>query len=247
VNVAAPPHAESIVCRRSFARVAYFTHTLPNELETTLWIKPCSLVDRGKLLRFGDSRRTVRLDWNSQPYVLKHYAAPTRRHALKQMVLPSRAYATWHFTHRLSDAGIATPQPVACVENRWGLLRRDSFLMYPYVEGRTLRSYLVREAKESKALRDRLWSQLYELWDKLRELHASLGDANVRNFIVSPGGQLWLIDLDKSRFHRNAQAAAPHQERGWKQLHRSSAKAEAIGIDDPEGVPTTGRYPNQAA
>ncbi len=198
-----------IVCRRSFARVAHYCTSMPEDLEAALWTRPESLIENGDLLRFGGARQTVRLTWKSQPYVLKHYVHQSRRHALKQFVQPSRAWSTWQFTHRLADAGVATPRPVACIENRWGPLRRDSFLMYPYVEGRTLRSYFVREAKQSKALRDRLWSQLHQLWDKLRELHASLGDANVRNFIIAPSGQLWLIDLDRSYFHRHARAAAP--------------------------------------
>jgi tRNA A-37 threonylcarbamoyl transferase component Bud32 len=243
------PNTETsqIIRRGSFARVVYYDASLPDDLAAAIWTDPNSLIERGELLRFGPARRTVRLVWNSQPYVLKHYAEPTRRHALKQMVQPSRAYTTWRFTHRLVGAGIATPRPAACVENRWGPLRRDSYLMYPYVEGRTLRSYFVTKAKDSPAVRHRLWQQLQELWDKLRILNVSLGDANVRNFIISSDGELWLIDLDKSRFHRSAQTAAPHQERGWKQVLRSSAKAEALGIDDPDGVPTSGRHRPHAA
>ena len=63
----------------------------------------------------------MRLPVHSQSLVLKHYVEPSRRHALKQMVLPSRAWKTWDFSHRLADSGVATPRPVACIENRWGL------------------------------------------------------------------------------------------------------------------------------
>lgn len=214
----------NIIGRRSFARVAHYSATLPDDLVTALWTSPASLIDRGEPLRAKIARHTVRLVWNSQSYVLKRYQEPTWRHALKGTVQPARAWTTWKFTHRLADAGIATPRPVACIENRWGLLRRDSYLMYPYVEGRTLRSYFAADAKQSPSLRDRLWQQLHELWQRLLELQVSLGDTNLGNFIISPAGQLWLIDLDKSRFHRAAAVAAPHQERAWKQLLRSAAK-----------------------
>lgn len=188
-----------------------------------LWTDPESLISCGNPLQAKGARQTVRLEWNSQPFVLKHYREPTRRHALKQLVLTSRAWKTWSFTHRLVEAGIATPRPVACIENRWGPLRRDSFLMYPYIEGRTLRSCIAEDAKQSPTVRDRLWQQIHELWQRLLELRVSLGDTNLGNFIVSPAGQIWLIDLDKSRFHREPAAAAPHQERAWKQLLRSAA------------------------
>jgi predicted Ser/Thr protein kinase len=218
-----PTTACEIVSRRSPTRVAHYDPSLPEDLVSTLWTDPASLIGRGEPLQAKGARQTVRLEWNSQPFVLKHYREPTRRHFLKQLVQPSRAWKTWNFTHRLVDAGVATPRPVACIENRWGLLRLDSFLMYPYIEGRTLRTCIAEDAKRSPTVRDRLWQQIHELWQTLQELRVSLGDTNLGNFIVSPAGQIWLIDLDKSRFHRAARAAAPHQERAWKQLLRSAA------------------------
>ena len=209
--------------RRSLLRVARYSTSLPDDLVATLWADPASLIGRGESLQAKGARKTVRLDWDSQPFVLKHYREPTRRHALKQLVLPSRASKTWNFTHRLVTAGVATPRPVACVENRWGLLRRDSFLMYPYIEGRTLRTCIAEDAKQSPTVRDHLWNQIHDLWQRLVELRVSLGDTNLGNFIVSPAGQIWLIDLDKSRFHRAPNAAAPYQERAWNQLLRSAA------------------------
>jgi hypothetical protein len=213
----------NIVRRRSFRRIAHYDGSLQNDLVSMLWNDPASLIARGDSLQAKGARKTVRLDWNSQQFVLKHYREPTRRHAFKQLVLPSRAWKTWDFTHRLVEAGVATPRPVACVENRWGLLRRDSFLMYPYIEGRTLRTCIAEDAKQSPTVRDRLWKQIHELWQRLVELRVSLGDTNLGNFIVSPAGQIWLIDLDKSRFHRAPSAAAPYQARAWKQLLRSAA------------------------
>jgi tRNA A-37 threonylcarbamoyl transferase component Bud32 len=213
----------AIASRHSFRRAAHYDQSLPNDLVSMLWTDPASLVSRGKPLQAKGARQTVRLEWNSRLFVLKHYREPTRRHTLKQLIQPSRASKTWNFTHRLVEAGIATPRPVACIENRWGLLRLDSFLMYPYIEGRTLRTCIAEDAKRSPTVRDRLWRQIHELWETLQELRVSLGDTNLGNFIVSPAGQIWLIDLDKSRFHRAAGAAAPHQERAWKQLLRSAA------------------------
>lgn len=218
-----PPTSASTVRRRSFRCVAHYDSSLPADLVATLWSDPESLIARGKSLQAKGARRTVRVEWNSQRFVLKHYREPTRRHALKQLVQPSRAWKTWQFTHRLVEAGVATPRPAACIEKRWGLLRLDSFLMYPYVEGRTLRTCIAEDAKRSPTVRDRLWQQIHEIWQQLQELQVSLGDTNLGNFIVSPVGQIWLIDLDKSRFHRQARRAAPRQERAWKQLLRSAS------------------------
>jgi len=95
--------------------------------------------------------------------------------------------------------------------------------MYPYIEGRTLRTCIAEDAKQSSTVRERLWQQIHELWQCLVDLRVSLGDTNLANFIVSPAGQIWLIDLDKSRFHHAPEAAAPYQERAWRELVQRAA------------------------
>jgi hypothetical protein len=213
----------AVSTRRSFSRVAHFASDLPSELVEQLWRDPASLMKDGDTLQRTGLRNTVRLTWKSQQYVMKHYQ-PSWWHAVRQLATPSRAWATCSATMKLADAGIATPRPAACIENRWGVLRRDSFLMYPYLEGRTLRSYFKQEAKQSRAVAENLWQQLHELFRRLEQLQASLADTNTGNFIICPAGRLWVIDLDKARFHRLPKIAAKHQQRGWKQLLRSAAK-----------------------
>ncbi len=212
-----------IATRRSITRVAHFATDLPQDLADLLWLDPTSLMKTGETLQRTGLRNTVRVSWGTNQYVMTHYR-PTWWHAVRQLTRPSRAWATCSTTVKLADAGIATPRPAACVENRYGMLRRDSFLMYPYLEGRTLRSYFKNEAKQSKTVAENLWQQLHELWARLETLQASLADTNTGNFIVCPAGRLWVIDLDKARFHRLAKSAARHQQRGWKQLLRSAAK-----------------------
>ena len=222
--------------RRSLTRVAHYDKSLPDDLVEWLWMQPESLVSAGQKLQSKGARRTVRLSWTTGAFVLKHYAEQSRRHAVKALALRSRASRTWNVTHRMAGAGIATPRPVACIENRWGPLRRDSFMMYPYVEGRTLRSFLVPQSRDSRATVDELWQQLRDLWKRLAEIQASLADANVGNYIIAPDGRLWVIDLDKANFYRSAAVAARHRERSWKLLLRS-ARVAAEGKSQWQGEP----------
>ncbi len=69
--------------RQSFHRVAHFDRSLPSDLASLLWHVPMSLLRRGEPLQASAARRTVRLEWNSELFVLKHYAEPTRRHAAR--------------------------------------------------------------------------------------------------------------------------------------------------------------------
>jgi lipopolysaccharide kinase (Kdo/WaaP) family protein len=212
-----------LVRRETLTRAAIFDRSLPADLIERLWREPASLIQSGDMMRRTGLRRTVRLDWNSKPYVLKQYR-PTWWHFVRQLPLRSWASATFKSTIRLLNAGFPTPRPVACVENRWGSLRRDSFLMYEYVEGVTLRSYLKDKAEHPRPLTENLSRQIRDLWQRLADLRASLDDSHTGNFIVCPAGRLWVIDLDNTRFHRTMFMAARQQARNWEQFLRSAAK-----------------------
>lgn len=227
--------AESIPARRSWWRVAYLNAMLPEDLREVLWR---SAIAAGEPLRHGGARSTVRLRWSNRSYVVKHYVEPTLRHSIKQNIARSRARTTWLTAHRLADAGIATPRPVACIENRFGPFRSDSYLIYPYVEGQTLRSYLGCEESAARPLVAELHDQLVEFWFRLKQLRISLGDSNLRNFIIGNGGQLWVIDVDKARFHRMDYVAARRYERGLHQLKRSAGKTGGMArrfVEDLHG------------
>jgi hypothetical protein len=204
-------------------RAAIFDPSLPEDLIERLWRQPTAVAAMGETLRRTGLRRTVRFEWHSKSYVLKHFR-PTWWHLVKQLPVSSWAASTFKSTIKLINAGVATPRPVACVENRWGRLRRDSFLVYEYVEGVTLRSYLKGKAAHPRPLTENLSKQLREFWQRLEELRASLADSHTGNFIVCPAGRLWVIDLDRARFHRTDFMAARLQDRGWQKFVRSAAK-----------------------
>lgn len=207
----------SIKTRASSLRVLHCDPELSASLVDALWSAPQHLMQDGTPIRARSARSLVRLHWNTAEYVVKHYREPSWRHGLKQLVQRSRAMQTWTISHALADAGISTPRPVACLENRLGPLRRDSYLVYPYVPGATLRTYLERLEPPTSAIDD-LRHQLAELWQRLAAVGASLHDAHLANFIVGQGHRLWVIDLDKARLHRSQYLAAARRRRTWTQM-----------------------------
>jgi hypothetical protein len=98
-------------------------------------------------------------------------------------------------------------------------------MVYPYVEGRTLTSYFQRQ--DSNPTPQNVWTQLQSIWERLAQLKASLADTNVRNFILCSAGQLWVIDLDTTRFHSSAWVTAHYLRRSWERLERTSKLAIA--------------------
>jgi hypothetical protein len=215
--------------RETLTRCAIVDPELPRDLIEQLWLDPEALIRQGEMLRRTGVRRTVRLACGAQQYVLKQYR-PTWWHFVRQLPLRSWASATFKVTHRLINAGIATPKPVACIENRWGTLRRDSFLMYEYVDGITRRSYLTDEGKQPTGLAESLTRQIRDFWQRVEDLRIGLADAHTGNFIVCPAGHLWIIDLNKTRFHRWQHIAARNQKLAWEKFVRSACKCGPIDV-----------------
>jgi hypothetical protein len=224
-SVAARAERGELAVRRSWARVMWSVADLPGGLADALWNDPAELVQSGETLRQNGARRTARISWGGRYFVVKHYVEPTRRHAVKQLVESSRAAATWRLTQRLIGGGIATPRPVARVENRWGPLRQDSYLMYEYVDGVTLRQWLGERATLETPLVERLCAQCAEMWKRLVETGVSLSDPNLGNFIVGTDESLWLIDVDKSRVHARGGRARKSFRRSWDLFVRSASKS----------------------
>jgi hypothetical protein len=101
--------------------------------------------------------------------------------------------------------------------------------MYPYVAGQTLRFHLEHEHRLSPTFLQQVAAQWVECWNRLVQLRISLGDTNLKNFIVSPEGQLWVIDLDKARSHRTQYFAQRRYEHGWRQFCRSARRRGSWG------------------
>ena len=226
----------TLIQRHAPQRRAIHADWLPVDLVETLWREPESLLARSEVLQQRGIRQTVRLDWGPGSFVIKRYVEPTWRHALKQLVVPSRASVTWSTSHLLADGGVLTPRPVACIENRWRGLGLDSYLMYPYVQGETIASYLLRQHDPAQHAA-RIVEHCEALWQRLTKLGASLADANVGNFIVTAAQDLWVIDLDKARRFRSQALAQRQRQRTWKQLMRSLERTLSKASQPCETLP----------
>ncbi|HYW78920.1 MAG TPA: hypothetical protein VE890_05050, partial [Thermoguttaceae bacterium] len=113
--------------RRSWTRLVQYDARLPQTLIDSLWNNPDRFIDDGQVLVCKPGVRTsVRFSCEQHTFVLKRYQARSWRHAAKDAVLRSWARAGWLVTHRLVGAGVATPRPMAYVENRFGPFRGRS-------------------------------------------------------------------------------------------------------------------------
>ena len=74
-------------------------------------------------LKRGRTATLARVEVNGRQLVIKRYNIKGPVHALSRSWRPSRAWHSWLEGHRLNFLGIATPRPLALVEQRAGPLR----------------------------------------------------------------------------------------------------------------------------
>ena len=162
---------------------------------------PEQVMPEGFVLKDGRTCTVVRIEHVARPLVIKRYNLKSVWHALNRIWRPSRAWHAWREGHRLGFLGIATPEPLALVEERFGPMRRRAYLVTAYCPGRALQDLLpqdeVPEATLAKAL-----VGLFQCLQKYRITHGDLKASN----LLWQEGRIVLVDLDAAVQHRSEAA-----------------------------------------
>jgi tRNA A-37 threonylcarbamoyl transferase component Bud32 len=133
-------------------------------------------------------------------WVVKRYNTKNAWHWLRRSFQRSRASICWDAALRLLEAGVATPRPVAWAEQRLGPLKGRSYYVAQHLSGTPLADHLA--ARDDAAV-ETVVAQVGKLFRNLRAAGLSHGDMKASNFLVH-GRQVFLLDLDAMRKHRDA-------------------------------------------
>ncbi len=147
--------------------------------------------EAGMVVKWGNTATVARLHVDGEPLIVKRYNIKSWRHAMSRMWRPTRAQRAWQNAHRLRMLGIATVQPVALIEHRFGWLRRSAYLVMRDMGGVDL-----AERFEIRHVR-----AVVALFDDLARAGLMHGDAKATNFL-DIDGRIHLIDLDAMRAPR---------------------------------------------
>jgi serine/threonine protein kinase len=121
-------------------------------------------------------------------------------HSLRHTIKKSRARRSWLNGHLLAMLNIATPKPLAFIEEYRGLLLWKSYLVTEYVDGRRL-SVLLRDNSITEDKRSEITQQINRLLDKLEKYHIIHGDLKHTNILISENNPV-LTDLDAMKTHK---------------------------------------------
>lgn len=102
---------------------------------TPVLVQADAWLDQGHLYKTGGSASVGRVDIAGRPLVIKRYNIKNFAHWLKRFWRPSRGWHSWREGNRLAFLGIATPKPLALLEQRFFWLRRKAYLVTEYLPG----------------------------------------------------------------------------------------------------------------
>ena len=157
------------------------------------------LIQGGQILKNGNTCFVSRINWAGEEIVVKRYNHKGIVHSLRHTIKKSRARRGWLHGHRLGMLNIATPKPLAYIEQRKNKLVWKSYLVTKYVEGQKLYDFL-QHNKAGQQEHSKVTQQLRELLDKLQKHRISHGDLKHSNILVTENGPI-LTDLDGMKVH----------------------------------------------
>ena len=168
---------------------------------------PDAAMAAGRCLKDGGTCTVTTADAGGCEVVVKRYNLKNLRHAVSRLWRPSRAWHSWREAHRLRFFGVATPAPLALVEERCGPLRQRAWLVSERCPGPNLLEHLDPGGEPPAAEA----AAIGALFCRLHRLRISHGDLKATNLLWHEG-RVVLIDLDATVQHRSEAAYA----RAWR-------------------------------
>ena len=169
--------------------------------ELTSFIEnPDSFLERGAILKAGNTTTVGEVSIAGTSYVLKRYNIKSPLHGIRKMLRASRAARSWRAGLLLEMLGVSTAKPLVMLEKRiWGLIRRESYILYEQVDGRTVAEVLC-DPNLTAEVRDRIFASFKQCFEVMRRCKLSHGDLKASNFIFA-NDELVLLDLDATNIH----------------------------------------------
>lgn len=164
------------------------------------------MLDHGHLYKTGGAASVGRVDVAGRPLVIKRYNIKNFAHWLKRFWRPSRAWHSWREGNRLAFLGIATPKPLALLEQRFFWLRRKAYLVTEFLPGPDIIERFAPYVASGNAPDVELQA-LDQLFGQLLRERISHGDLKGHNVFWHQ--DRWaLIDLDAMCQHASASSFA---------------------------------------
>ena len=185
-----------------------------------------TLIDEGHLYKTGGTASVARIEVGGRTLVLKRYNIKNTAHWFKRFWRPSRAWHSWTEGHRLEFLDIATPRPLAVLEQRVMGLRSRAYLVTEYVDGPDLIESFQPYVESGDAPQEQVQALVHLMQQLIRE-RISHGDFKGHNLFWKDS-QWSLIDLDAMCQHATQLSFAPAYARDRARMLRNWPSDSAL-------------------
>ena len=152
---------------------------------------------QGQVLKSDRASFVSRVLWNGHDVVVKRYNHRGLWHSLRHTIKGSRAKRNWLSAQQLLSRKIATPEPLAYLEEYRGLLLWRSYFVARFVAGPQVHQVL-RDKTAADAQKQRINDLVLTLLRTMAEHGISHGDMKHTNLLFDGTG-IVLTDLDAMR------------------------------------------------
>ncbi|MHC4212273.1 MAG: lipopolysaccharide kinase InaA family protein [Planctomycetota bacterium] len=157
------------------------------------------LMRNGRILKDGNTCHVSRITLEGRDIVVKRYNHKGIVHSLRHTIKSSRARKCWLNAHRLIMLDIATPAPLAFVEQQKGPVIWKSYIITRFIEAAKLHDIL-NDDTSTKDQQQAAIEQMKNLLDKLSKHKIIHGDLKHSNILITPDGPI-LTDLDSMKVY----------------------------------------------
>ena len=154
---------------------------------------PDAWVNKGERLKDGNSATVVRLSLGGRFVVIKRNNIKHIGHCLQRCLRATRSRINWRNAHLLQFNGIATPEPIAFMETRWGPFRLRGYYVCAFNE---FPSAAKKYSLQQPTAQELAWFE--ELFTAMRMARIYHGDLKASNLFVTDKG-ISLVDLDSMK------------------------------------------------
>lgn len=155
-----------------------------------------SWMDKGEILKAGNSATVVRVNVDGCELVIKRYNIKGFIHFLRRCFQPSRAAISWRNANLLEFIGLVTPKPLGFIENRITWLRHTAYFISEYEAAKGLQEVYSTRIPTKYEL-----DQIQTFFSLMEKEKVSHGDLKSSNLLINEEGRLSIIDLDSMQEH----------------------------------------------
>jgi len=186
-----------------------------------------------KTLKNDATSTVVLAKINHQLFVIKRANTKSRMHSLRRAFKISRAQKNWRNARHLNQIGISAIQAAAMIEERWGIFRRRSYFICPFIDGIDARHFFAEDMQPNDN-----WPIAVEniclMLKKLADNKLSHRDLNLSNIILV-NNTPYLLDLDAMTHNKNTwiakRAAKKELQRfmqNWENIPKPHRQAASL-------------------